>query len=79
MNRMGMNLHRIMYVLAIVLMGLGLVAPVGDAGWLANPPAFAFALIACAGAALCCWSRGSASWSGRWSSASVRKRLRGLR
>jgi NitT/TauT family transport system permease protein len=34
-------------------MAAGLMAPAGDAGWTANAAAFAFALIACAGAALC--------------------------
>ena len=55
-----MNANRIVYVVAVILMGLGLVAPVGDAGWIGNPPAFAFALIACACAALCLWSRSTA-------------------
>ena len=48
-----MKVNRIVYAIAIVVMGVGLIAPAGEGGWIANLPAFAFALIACAGAALC--------------------------
>ena len=52
-----MNANRPVYLMAIALMVAGLLTPVGTAGWMANMPAFAFALIACAGAALCLWPR----------------------
>src|SRR5258706_16314869 len=55
-----MNVNRRIYFVAIILMGAGLMAPAGGASWLANTGAFAFALMACAGAALCLWSRSSA-------------------
>src|SRR5258706_13457281 len=55
-----MNVNRRIYFVAIILMGAGLMAPAGGASWLANGGAFAFALMACAGAALCLWSRSSA-------------------
>ena len=48
-----MNAKRTGYLVAIALMLASLVAPVGNAGWIANMPAFAFALIACAAAAMC--------------------------
>ena len=51
-----MNANRRIYLTALILMGIGLLAPAGGASWLANPAALAFALIACAGAALCFWS-----------------------
>ncbi|MEO8158774.1 MAG: ABC transporter permease [Betaproteobacteria bacterium] len=47
-----MNANRRLYAIALVLMAAGLFAP---AGWLANTAAFSFALIACAGAAVCLW------------------------
>jgi NitT/TauT family transport system permease protein len=49
-----MSGHRRLYAIALLLMAAGLFAP---AGWLVSAVAFAFALIACAGAALCLWSR----------------------
>ena len=52
-----MNANRAVYLIAIALMVAGLLAPAGNAGWMANMPAFAFALIACAAAALCLWPR----------------------
>jgi NitT/TauT family transport system permease protein len=52
-----MNTNRRTYLIAIVLMAAGLLAPSEGASWMANTAAFAFALIACAGAALCLWSR----------------------
>jgi NitT/TauT family transport system permease protein len=55
-----MNANRRLYLIAIILMAAGLIAPAGSAGWSANAAAFAFALIACAGAALCLWSRSPA-------------------
>src|SRR5258706_7088229 len=55
-----MNASRRLYLIAIILMVAGLMAPAGDAGWLANTAAFAFALIACAGVGLCVWSRAPA-------------------
>ena len=51
-----MTANRIAYAIAIVLMVAGLLAPAGEASWTANMPAFAFALICCASAALCLWS-----------------------
>ena len=51
-----MSGNRRVYIAAIALMAIGLVAA---AGWLANPAALAFALIACAGAVLCFWSHSS--------------------
>ena len=54
-----MNASRRLYLIAIILMAAGLMAPTGGASWLANTGAFAFALMACAGAALCLWSRSS--------------------
>lgn len=51
-----MNANRIVYSIAIALMVAGLLTPAGDASWTANMPALAFALIACASAALCLWS-----------------------
>jgi len=55
-----MNASRRLYLIAIILMAAGLMTPAGGASWLANGGAFAFALMACAGAALCLWSRSSA-------------------
>src|SRR5258706_5000502 len=52
-----MNASRRLYLIAIILMAAGLMAPAGDSSWIANAAAFAFALIACAGAMLCLWSR----------------------
>ncbi len=52
-----MSTNRRTYLIAIVLMVAGLLAPAEGAIWMANSAAFAFALIACAGAALCLWSR----------------------
>ncbi len=52
-----MNASRRTYLVAIILMVAGLMAPAGGASWMANAPALAFALIACAGAALCLWPR----------------------
>jgi len=50
-----MNASRSVYLIAIVLMVAGLLAPAGNAGWMGNMPAFAFALMTCAAAALCLW------------------------
>ena len=52
-----MSANRRTYLIALVLMVAGLMAPAGGAGWMANTPAFAFALIACAGAVQCVWPR----------------------
>ena len=52
-----MSASRRTYLLAVIVMAAGLMAPAGGASWMANTPAFACALIACAGAALCLWPR----------------------
>jgi len=52
-----MSASRRTYLLAVIVMAAGLTAPAGGASWMANTPAFACALIACAGAVLCLWPR----------------------